>query len=378
MYNCAVVGLGRGKSHVSSILSNKGARVAALCDINLSLANSHAKKVNEKQKEPCKVYTNYEEMIEKEKLDAVFLATPHYLHAPQTVFAADHEVNVFCEKPMAISLHECDQMITACRKNDVKLAIGYQHHYDVEFQYMRSAVQGAKGDLGGLGRITDILMTARHYRGEMYYLTSSQVDPKTGVPAGQWRGRWDTEGGGPLANQAIHNLDIFQFVAGPIRSLTAYGKNISSEHKFIEVEDTVVAIMELENGGMGSLTVTSSNSKGATPSCIHIHGTDGAIIGEGGYAGNLIKQDTRWKDEEDWDIPFPMENENRDQIHNFFWALDNDEDPLVTGEEGRKSIELMRAILKSIQVEGPVRFPLVDMQERPFVHNVNREKNLTL
>ena len=72
-----------------------------------------------------------------------------------------------------------------------------------------------------------------------------------------------------------------------------------------------------------------------------------------------------------------MDMKKRDQIHNFFWAIDNDEDPFVTGEEARKSIELMRAILKSIMIEGPVRFPLVDMRERPFIHNVSREENLT-
>ena len=376
VYKCAVIGLGRGKSHVNSILAHRDAEVAALCDINENLLKKVAKSVEEKQGKPCALYTSYDEMLENEDLDAVFIATPHYLHAPMTIKAAQHEINVFVEKPMALNLHECDMMINECRKNDVKLAVGLQYHYVPEFKYLKDAVNGAEGDLGSLGRITDIYMIARHYRGELYYLSSSQVDPSTGVPEGPWRGRWDTEGGGPLANQAIHNLDIFQYIAGPIRTLTAYAKNISYEHKFIEVEDTVVASMELENGALATLIITSSNRNTKEENKIVIHGTDGCIIAEGGYAANLIKVDTRYKNEEDYDIPFEMEMHKRDQIHNFFWALDNDEDPLVTGEEGRKSIELMRAILKSVMFEGPVKFPLVDMRERPFIHNVSHEKEI--
>ena len=85
-------------------------------------------------------------------------------------------------------------------------------------------------------------------------------------------------------------------------------------------------------------------------------------------------------------VNFPIEMDgketerfaNAEQFKNFFLALEDDEDPKVTGEQGRKSMEFMRGILKSVMVEGPVRFPLVDMQQKPFVHNVNYEKNLIL
>jgi predicted dehydrogenase len=216
-------------------------------------------------------------------------------------------------------------------------------------------------------------MTARHYRGEMYYLASSQVDPKTGFVPGPWRGRWDTEGAGILINQAVHNVDVFRHITGPVRSLTAYGANISPDHKFVEVEDTVGVSMELQNGAIATMILTSSNKK-AEDNRIVIHGTDGYIIAGGGYAGEMIQADTRYTNEEDYDMPFIMEPHLRDQIDNFFWALDNDEDPLVTGEEGRKSIEMVRAILKSIQTDAPVRFPLKDTMAYPFVHNVNHDR----
>ena len=126
-----------------------------------------------------------------------------------------------------------------------------------------------------------------------------------------------------------------------------------------------------------NIIITTSNNNTEEPNKITIHGTKGCIMAEGGYGGRNIIVDTRYESEEDYEVPFEMDMKKRDQIHNFFWAIDNDEDPFVTGEEARKSIELMRAILKSIMIEGPVRFPLVDMRERPFIHNVSREENLT-
>jgi UDP-N-acetyl-2-amino-2-deoxyglucuronate dehydrogenase len=378
MFKCAIVGLGRGRELLEVIIKHEKADITAICDLNKSLADKVAKDIEKIKNKPCKIYTNFDEMIETEKLDCVFLATPHYLHAPHTIKAARKEIHVFVEKPMAMNLHECDQMITECREADVKLAVGLQYNFDAEVHYLANAARGAKGDKGSLGRITDIYIVARHYRSEMYYLSGSHVDPNTGVKSGRWRGRWDTEGGGLLPNQAIHNLDILRYITGPIKSLMAYGKNISPDHKFVEVEDTIVASMELESGALANLVLTTSNANTVEKNKIVIHGTKGCLIAEGGYGGFELSVDTRWDDEEDWDVPIEMLPHKRDQIHNFLWAIENDEDPLVTGEEGRKSVELMRAIYKSIMIEGPVRFPLVDMREQPFIHNVSREKNLEL
>ena len=119
------------------------------------------------------------------------------------------------------------------------------------------------------------------------------------------------------------------------------------------------------------MILTSSNKK-ADENHITIHGTKNYLKAGGGYAGEMIQKDTRWKDEEDYDIPWHTNPWETDQVDNFFHALDEDIDPKVTGEEGRKSVELVRAILKSIQSEGPVRFPLKD-SFTPSVHNVNRD-----
>jgi UDP-N-acetyl-2-amino-2-deoxyglucuronate dehydrogenase len=365
-FKCAVIAVGgRGKDHVSWLKANSRAEIIAVCDIDTVRVKKIAESCG------AKPYTNYKELIDTEKLDAIFIASPHYLHAPMTIYAADHDINVFCEKPMATTLIDSDAMISACRKNGVKLAIGLQLRYEPALEYLYNAVRGAKGELGDLGRITDIYLTARHYRGELYYVSSSQVDPSTGVQPGPWRGRWQTEGAGILINQAIHNIDILRYVCGPFRSLNAYGSIISSEHKFIEVEDTVGVSFELDNGALGTAIFSSANAKEEKNRLV-IHGTKGHIIASGGYGENVITLDTRYKSEEDYEIPF-YTDPKRNQIDNFFDAIELDKEPMVNGEEGRKSLEIVRAILKSIQNEGRVHFPLHDSLSFPMVHNVNRE-----
>lgn len=366
-YKCAVLGTGgRGGGWVSKMNAHEKCDVVAVNDINKTRLKKFKEEYN------VNTYTDYHELLDNEDLDFCIIASPHYLHAPMTVAAANHDVHVFCEKPMAINLQQCDEMIIATRVNDVKLAIGFQHHYSPTLEYLKLAVEGAEGELGSLGRITDVIMTGRHYRSEMYYLGSTQVDPGTGVPAGQWRGRWKTEGAGILINQAVHNIDAFQYVCGPIRSVQAYAKTISKEHKFIEVEDTVVATCELENGGFGNMIMTSSNKK-SDKNSITIHGTNGYIRAEGGFCANFVTADTRYESEEDYEIPFHMDP-NWNQVDNFLIAIEKDKEPFVNGEEARKSIELIRAILKSEQTAQRVQLPLADSVSSPTINNVNRRQ----
>ncbi|MHA1341213.1 MAG: Gfo/Idh/MocA family protein [Promethearchaeota archaeon] len=366
-YKCAVIGTGgRGGGWVGQLKRHPQCELVAIADINENRLNSLSKKFN------VKTYRDYKELLEKEMLDFCVIATPHYLHAPITVYAAENDVHVFCEKPMAINLQQCDEMIISCRKNDVKLAIGFQHHYSPTLAYLKDAIAGKKGDLGSLGRITDIIMTGRHYRNEMYYLTSTPVDPSTGVPPGPWRGRWLTEGGGILINQAVHNIDAFQYICGKIKSVYAYAKTISWEHKFIEVEDTVTALCELENGALGTMILTSSNKK-QLPNSITIHGTEGYIMAEGGFCANFVKIDTRYKDEEDYEIPF-ITDPKWNQLDNFLLTIEEDKEPFVNGEEGRKSIELIRAIYKSTEIGAKVHLPLVDTVTFPTLENINRRE----
>ena len=364
----AVIGPGgRGGGWARKLHKHEETELVAVCDINKARAESVAKTNGN-----CKVYTDVSKMLQNEDLDFLVNATPHYLHSPYTVLACENDVHVLCEKPMAINLQQCDQMIIAARKNAVKLGIGFQHRFNLMHQYMYDAARGAKGDLGDLGRITDYHMQARHYRSAIYYLTSSQVDPATGVPAGQWRGRWATEGAGILINQAVHDIDIFQWVVGEFKSLSAHAATIAKEHALIEVEDTVAVSFTAKNGAVGTMIFTSSNKKAPT-NVYRVCGENGYVEKEGGF----ITEDTRYKNEEDWEVPFTSPPRNN-LLENFIDAIDNDTEPKIPGEEGRKSIAVIRAILKSCQEERTVYFPVKDTISYPTLHNLSRDEPLDL
>ncbi|MHA1370971.1 MAG: Gfo/Idh/MocA family protein [Promethearchaeota archaeon] len=369
VYKTGVIGVGgQGGNWASRLRRHVETELIAVCDINENRAKQVAKANG-----GCNVYTDINDMLKKEKsLDFVVIATPHYLHAPFTILAAENDINVLCEKPMAITLQQCDQMIIAARKNCITLGIGFQHRFNRVHEYLYDAARGKKGDLCDLGRITDFTLWARHYRSGIYYMSSSQVDPKTGVAPGQWRGRWETEGAGILINQAVHDIDFFQWIVGPFKSLSAHAATIAKEHAFIEVEDTVVANFEAECGALGSMVFSTSNKKAPENRVI--------VQGENGYVakgGAFITHDDRYKDEEDWEVPFealPRHN----LLENFIDAIAEEKDPMVPGEEGRKSIEIIRAILKSVQEERTVYFPVKDTITFPTLHNFSRDEPLDL
>ncbi|HME55897.1 MAG TPA: Gfo/Idh/MocA family oxidoreductase [Candidatus Lokiarchaeia archaeon] len=367
IFKCAVIGVGgRGSDWATNMLRvSKEVELKAVCDIDQRQAKTVAEKCG-----GVAVYSDVEELLKKESLDFVVIATPHYLHAPFTIMCAEHDVNVLCEKPMAINLQQADQMIISARKNAIKLGIGFQMRFKPHFKYIYDAVRGASGELGSLGRITDFTLEARHHRTGMYYLTSSQVDPQTGVSAGPWRGRWETEGAGILINQAVHDIDIFQYIVGPIKCLSAHVATIAKDHALIEVEDTVTACFTTQAGAVGRLVVSTANKKFPGDRLI-VQGENGYVMADGAY-GNTILADTRYKNEEDYEVPF-VTSKRHNLLDDFLDAIIEDRDPMTPGEEGRKSVEVIRAILNSAQQERTVYFPVKDTIAYATIHNVSRD-----
>jgi predicted dehydrogenase len=198
--------------------------------------------------------------------------------------------------------------------------------------------------------------------------------------ADEWRGTWKMEGGGVLVNQAPHQLDILLWYMGEIDEVFGLWKNLN--HPYIEVEDTAVAIVKFKNGGIGNIIVSNSEKPGIYGK-VHVHGEKGASVGvqtDGGamfIAGvpgyiepplndiwtingeeNLLE---KWKDADSahFNSIDPMVYYMERQIEDFLRAIENNTDPLVTGEDGRKTVELFTAIYRSTRDNKPVKFPLL-------------------
>jgi len=222
-------------------------------------------------------------------------------------------------------------------------------------------------DEGKIGRPIFGTVNMLGWRDEAYY----NSDP--------WRGSWKGEGGGVLVNQAPHQLDLLQWYMGPIEELFGYWSNLN--HPYIEVEDTAVAVIKFKNGGIGNIIVSNSINP-ALFGKVHVYGENGAAIGvqtDGGamfIAGvsNIteppindlwtIKGEEhlleKWKQE---DTGFfhridPMQYFHERQVEDFLRAVINGTQPLIDGEEGRKTVEIFTAIYRSNRDQKPVKFPL--------------------
>ena len=361
----AIVGPGKvAHLHAKNLVKSEIADFVAVCGRTLSKAEAFAGQYE------VNAYDDLEEMIRREQVHVLLVCTPHPYHREPVVQAAAFGVHCLIEKPMASSLSDCDAMLEAAIKNKVKLGVISQRRFYEPVQRMKKAIDDGKIGNTALGHVIML-----GWRDEAYYSS----DP--------WRGKWDTEGGGVLVNQAPHQLDLFQWLMGPIDQVYAVTRNLN--HPYIEVEDTAVAVVQFKGGAVGNILLSNSQKPGLYGK-IRIHGSNGASVGaqtEGGamfIAGQSSVLEPPVNDI--WTVPGEeqlLENwkvEDSDffnqidaaeyyiglQIEDFLEAINKGRQPLVTGEEGRKTVELFSAIYRSNRDNAPVQFPLTTESENDF------------
>ena len=175
-----VIGIkGAGKGHIGAVqaLATEGrAQLAAICDIDESAAKRAADAASGGGRPTP--YRHYQEMLSREQLDVVCIATPHYLHAPMTIAALEAGAHVLCEKPIAISVSEADRMIEAARKAGKQFAVGHQGRFSPSAVAAKRLV-GPEGETGELVRVAWL---SGGIRTQAYY------------DSGDWRGTWSEEG----------------------------------------------------------------------------------------------------------------------------------------------------------------------------------------
>jgi predicted dehydrogenase len=307
-------------------------------------------------------YTDLEQMLVEANVQLLVIATPHPTHAEQIELAAKHRIHMLVEKPLASDLADCDRAIAACEQAGVKLGVISQRRLYEPVVRVRQAIEAGKIEQPILATCT-----VMGWRDEAYYRT------------GPWRGRWDTEGGGVLVNQTPHQLDLFQWLMGPIAELFGYWDNLN--HPYVEIEDTAVAVVRFKSGALGQILVSNAQKPGLYGK-VHIHGANGASVGAQTEGGSpFISSVTTHVDppiNDIWTIPgekemLPMwqkEDQQRAaainvmthyhklQIEDFLQAILDDRPPAVDGYEGRKVVEIFTAVYRSQRDGRPIKFPL--------------------
>lgn len=255
-----IVGIGNmGSAHAGSIFEGniEGLRLAAVCDIapeKLAWAAEHVPGVP--------TFTDYREMIDSGLLDAVIVATPHYLHPEIAAYGFAKGLHVLTEKPAGVYTAQVEEMNQAAKASGKVFGIMYNQRTNPLFQKMREIVQS--GRLGELKRC--IWIITNWYRTQSYY------------DSGTWRATWAGEGGGVLINQCPHNLDLWQWIFGMpvrVRAKCHYGK-----WHGIEVEDDVTAYAEYANGATATFITTTGECPGTNR--LEITGDKGKLVWEEG------------------------------------------------------------------------------------------------
>jgi UDP-N-acetyl-2-amino-2-deoxyglucuronate dehydrogenase len=351
----ALVGCGKvGRIHASALSKLAEAEFTAVCDFSRDRAEAFARDFG------AQPFTDLPTMFRETGAEALCVATPHPLHAEAVCAAAEAGAHALVEKPLAASLDDCDRMLAAVRKAGVKLGVISQRRLYEPVQRMKQAI-----DAGKIGR--PILGTFQMFswRDEAYYAS----DP--------WRGKWATEGGGVLVNQSPHQLDILQWLMGPIEEISGYWANLN--HPYIEVEDTAVATVRFRSGGLATITTSLSQRPGLFTK-VHIHGSNGASVGvETDRGATFVAGMSEIAEpplNDVWTIPGeehllaefqatdrarfreikPTEHYHALQIQDFLQAVRDDRPPLVPGEEGRIVVAMFDAIYRSQRERRPIRF----------------------
>lgn len=207
----AVIGYGViGRLH-AAILKKRGA-LCAICDTDEAALAAAAADAPD-----AILCRDYAELLDTVRPDAVHICTPHYLHAPMVIEALRREIHVLCEKPLCIHEEEIGAILAAERASHAQLGVCLQNRYNEANLFAKEFLSGCEC-VSGVGQVA--------WRRTAEYYTS-----------GAWRGKWDTEGGGVLINQALHTLDLMQWFLGMPDELTAQATNLSLGG-VIEVEDT--------------------------------------------------------------------------------------------------------------------------------------------
>lgn len=328
--NAAIVGCGAIHTcHLEALQQIPDVVLRAIVDINAEKGQRLATEYG------CHFYQDYQEMLQDVAIDVVHICTPHALHKPMILAALAAGKQVFCEKPVAMNMADVEEIKAAESQATGRLGVCYQNRLNPTSLALRQLL-----DEHALGRMLSIKAFLTWSRTPPYYLNSA------------WRGRYATEGGSLLINQAIHTLDLMQWFGGGVTRLKGV-VDCTRLADTIDTEDTAMATFDFNNGASGLFFASNTHTLDA-PLQLDIHCEQGELqlrdntlwrIADGKKA--MVASDTTPYNHSKsyWGIG------HFQAIRQFYQAIQHRENTPFTGiSDAAKSLQLVEAIYRSSQL----------------------------
>lgn len=336
MIKAAIVGTGNiAPQHVKGLLEFPDrVKIVAMCDIYPEKAEA----MKEKFGLDCQIFDDHQKMLEAmPDIQVVHVCTPPYVHAEIAIHAMDAGMNVLVEKPMATCLAECDAMMEAEERNHVVLGCIAQNRFRNSIYKLKKVA-----DSGLAGKVVCAHVNSLWWRGHCYYDL-------------WWRGLWEKEGGGPTLNHAVHHIDMLNWIMGGLPT-EAMAMLTNVMHDNSEVEDLSLAVLRYENNSIAQVTssvVHHGEEQGIELQCADAKisapwAPKAEITRPNGFPVEGGNQELLEKLQAYYDaIPDLAYEGHTGEIDNYLTALETGTRPMITGVDGRNTVELITAIYKA-------------------------------
>ncbi len=369
-YRVGIIGCGAiFFQHAFPLHKLENVEIKAVCDIKPAALHVAAQLFH------CDAYTDYHDLLKRDDIDVVHVLTPHYLHAPMVIEAANSGKHVLSEKPMAITIQQARDIVEAGKRNNVTIGVISQNRYNSASVAVKQAIAD-----GSLGKVLGQRVVLSWYKPPEYYQNSD------------WHGTWDKEGGSLLIDQAIHIMDLARwFVNDEITSVEATIAN--RNHPLIETEDTAEGLIRYR-GGAHTVFFATNNFTFNAPVVVETHCENGTALVEfdkaiitykNGREVTVVSDPAVKLDENEykeffnremsdiamstlrewgvvglpvtWKSPRPYWGISHHlQIENFYASLEAGVQPDVTAEEAFKSTQLILSIYQSSNEKRRIDF----------------------
>jgi UDP-N-acetyl-2-amino-2-deoxyglucuronate dehydrogenase len=360
--NVAITGCGViGRTHAVALHEFPEATIVALVDAVPDAAESLADFIEKSGRPRPSVHTTLEDAFAATDIHLVALATPSGLHIQQGLEVLAAGKHVVIEKPLDVDLsraQEIEAAATEAARRGVVASVISQHRFDQASVAVADAVAR-----GRFGRLTSAIASVAWWRGQGYY------------DSGDWRGTWSMDGGGALMNQGVHTVDLLLWFMG--RPVEIHAHTARLAHERIEVEDTAVATVTFENGGLAVLHATTAAYPGLTVR-VQLMGSEGSAVVDndqlhyfhskdaGGESadmglqggGNQAEQELAKYPEEDYEAKDPTVYPagHIRQYRDILGAIAEGRQPGVTVSDAVNALATVRAVYVSATLNQAVLF----------------------